>query len=128
MDSTEFHNIIQSLLADEPRYAELAYRFVADAVGFTVERLAAHRHVSARELLEGIRDYSQKEYGVLAPDVLSQWGLHSAEDIGNVVYLMIGAGLLSASPEDDPRDFRIEFSLAGESGHTVALPKLPIID
>ncbi|MDR0932771.1 MAG: hypothetical protein LBM70_07130 [Victivallales bacterium] len=105
---------IDAILKTEPRFAEAAYSFVTDAVTFTVERLPAHRHVSALELLNGVHDYAQKEFGVLGSQVLDQWGIRDASDVGKIVYLLIGSGLLSASKEDAPEDFNVAFPLFDE--------------
>ncbi len=119
---------IAALLEKEPRYQEQAYHFVANAVTFTVGRLPEHRHVSALELLGGVRDYAKLEFGAVAGMVLGEWGLQSASDIGNVVYLLIGTELLSASPEDRPEDFICDFPLCGEAvperSAAVVLPKI----
>ena len=119
---------IAELVGKEPRYPAEAYRFIGEAVSFTVGRLTRHRHVSARELLAGVRDYAHQEYGVLAHEVLTEWGLRTAADVGRVVYLMIGAGLLAASPEDRPEDFECEFAFdappAPAAPSAAVLPKI----
>ena len=122
MDSVSELKIIE-LVKSEPRFTKEAYSFVTDAVSFTVGRLSSHRHVSARELLEGMRDYADKEYGVLAREVLDSWGIRSASDIGDLVYLLIGAELLSASPGDRRSDFDIDFDPAPDAAET-AMPAL----
>ena len=99
MDSV-FENKISELCRTDLRYSSEAYRFVTDAVTFTVQRLEAHRHVTARELLEGMRDYAVNEYGAMAEAVLVSWGVSTASDVGNLVYNLIGVELLSASPGD----------------------------
>ncbi len=112
MEPGEIETKIDAILKMEPRFARDSYSFVAGAVSFTVGRLAAHRHVSAFELLGGVRDFAREEFGVLSYEVLHEWGIRSASDVGRIVYLLIGSGLLSASPEDSPEDFDIDFSLA----------------
>jgi len=101
MDAADIKAKIEAIMREEPRFAEEAYAFVANAVTFTVGRLPAHRHVSALELLGGVRDYAREEFGVLAYEVLYEWGIRSASDVGRIVYLLIGSGLLSAS-KDEP--------------------------
>ena len=108
MDS-ELKNKIFKLEKADPRYAAEAYVFVSEAVNFTVSRLNEHRHVTARELLGGMREFAEKEYGVLARDVLNSWGVFTASDIGDLVYNLIGVELLSASPGDKRSDFDIDY-------------------
>ena len=69
MDAADIKAKIEAIMREEPRFAEEAYAFVANAVTFTVGRLPAHRHVSALELLGGVRDYAREEFGVLAYEV-----------------------------------------------------------
>lgn len=105
----EFENKIALLTERETAYTADAYRFVAEAVNFTVGRLPAHRHVTALELLKGARALAIKEYGAVAHLVLQEFGLRRASDVGKVVYLLISVNLLSASEDDSPEDFNIDF-------------------
>lgn len=108
MDS-EFERKTAILLKQESAYTADAYRFVADAVNYTVDKLPAHRHVSALELLKGARELAIKEYGAVAHEVLHEFGLRTASDVGKVVYLLISVDLLSSSEDDSPEDFDIDF-------------------
>lgn len=101
---------IGRLLMKDARYTPEAYCFVSEAVNYTVSKLDAHRHVSALELLEGAKTFAASKYGVVSALVLDSWGLKTAKDLGNVVYLLISEGILSASDDDDIEDFNIEFS------------------
>jgi uncharacterized repeat protein (TIGR04138 family) len=58
------------------------------------------RHVSAAELLEGIRVYALQEYGPMALTVLRQWGLNSTEDVGEVVFNLVESGKLGKTEVD----------------------------
>ena len=102
---TEFDRKVASLLHKDPRYSSDAYYFVAEAVNFTVDKHQRHGHVSAVELLDGIREFATRKYGVVAGNVLNFWGMKYEADAGNVVFLLIGAGLLRASEDDPPEDF-----------------------
>ena len=123
---------IAQLVASEPAYSADAYRFVSNAVTFTVSRLQKHRHVSALELLKGTGELAVQEYGAVARQVLQEFGIWRASDVGRVVYLLIGAGVLSASEDDDPEDFNVEFDfLPAEdavSEAVLSLQEVPIID
>ncbi|MCQ2378691.1 MAG: hypothetical protein MJ016_05710 [Victivallaceae bacterium] len=97
------------LAATTPRYARDGYDFIVRAVNFTAEKFSRRRHVSARELLGGVRELAESEFGAVFPLVLREWGIATAHDVGFLVYRMIGAGLLCASDEDSPEDFEIDF-------------------
>ena len=132
---------IAELAAKEPAFASEAYSFVTEAVTYTGKILrqkekregksGSRRHLSALELLHGARDYAREEFGAVAGNVLTEWGITTAADFGRVVYLLIDAGVLAASPEDDPRDFEIDFDFAGEGSSADAVPPprlLPFLD
>ena len=110
MSNSNMEQVISRLLVKDPRYTPEAYCFVSEAVNYTVAKLDAHRHVSARELLEGAKSFAAGKYGVVSGLVLESWGLKTACDLGQVVYLLISEGVLSASDDDDIEDFNIEFS------------------
>lgn len=102
---TEFERKVAALLKREPRYRGEAYFFIADAVNFTVSEQKKSGHVSAAQLLDGIRKFAGQKFGVVAADVLAEWGMADESDAGEVVYLLIGAGLLRASEDDRREDF-----------------------
>ena len=105
----EFENKVALLTERETAYTADAYRFVAEAVNYTVGKLPSHRHVTALELLKGARELAIKEYGAVAHAVLQEFGLKTASDVGKVVYLLISVNLLSSSEDDSPEDFDIDF-------------------
>ena len=111
-----------------PNYSVESYQFISDAVAYTIGKLESHRHVSAAELLEGVREYAFSQYGVVAPQVLRRFGLLNARNVGDVVYLLISVKLLSASPDDSPEDFNIKFSWEQEPPVYKKITRLPCLD
>ena len=105
---------ILTLVRDDPRFAYEAYEFVCEAVSHTQDRLGRgggpdeddDRHVSGGELLRGACDLAVREFGLMAPVVFRRWGVRTSDDVGELVFRLIGAGRLSKSDEDDPDDFR----------------------
>jgi uncharacterized repeat protein (TIGR04138 family) len=102
-----FWDAVDALREREPRYRREAYGFVVWALGVTVAALpperrrdAGRRHLSGRELLE------RREFGVLAPTVFREWGVERGEDVGRIVFELVGCAQLSARPEDTIEDFR----------------------
>ena len=63
--SNDFDKKIRELLKTDSRYAADAYSFVSNAVTFTVSRLPEHRHVNAQELILGLREFAENQFGVL---------------------------------------------------------------
>lgn len=82
-----------------------AYLFVFEALDFTVSRLTERRHVSGRELLEGIRDFGLKQFGLLTRTVFAQWGVKTTADFGRIVFLLVEAQLMGKTDQDTLKDF-----------------------
>lgn len=111
---------IEEILQKDPRYPPEAYDFIFDALNFVQLRAQRRtkpaegegpRHVGARELVEGARDLAIEEFGYLAPTVFRLWNLGRTNDLGNLVYNLIGIGEMSQSPEDRREDFDDLFDL-----------------
>lgn len=97
---------IRDVVRKDPRYAYEAYRFVFEGLEFTVRRMGERRHVSGRELLEGIRDLAREQFGGLARMVLAGWGIHRTADFGEMVFHLVEAGLMGKTENDSKEDFR----------------------
>lgn len=69
-------------------------------------RRATERHVSGQELCEAARRYGLQQYGYLAPTVLGSWGIRRTDDIGEIVFNMIGIGQMRKTRADKRDDFR----------------------
>lgn len=98
-------NPLDTVLAKDPRFKPEAYLFVHDALGHTWSRLDHRRHVTGRELLEGIRDLALKSYGPMALAVLNSWGVRTTDDFGAIVFNLVDAEILSKTEEDRIDDF-----------------------
>jgi uncharacterized repeat protein (TIGR04138 family) len=104
-----------SLVAKDPRYKPAAYQFLFESLEFTRSRLAKCRnakvrHVTARELLEGIRLLAIQQFGLLAQTVFNQWGIHSTSDFGELVFNLIEWGEMEKTEEDSRTDFDDAYS------------------
>jgi len=105
MKNPNAEELLQSILAHDPRYTAGAYTFVRDGLDYTVRRLEKPRHVSGQELLEGIREFAIEEFGPMAKTILNGWGIERTEDIGEIVFNMIETGLLGKTESDSRADF-----------------------
>ena len=108
-----FWDAVDQIRETDPGYRREAYGFVVAALGVTVqalpaERLAdpARRHLTGRELLDGVIRLARREFGVMAPAVFREWRVTSGEDIGRIVFQLVECQQLSARPEDRIEDFR----------------------
>jgi uncharacterized repeat protein (TIGR04138 family) len=110
MRKLSFDEALSQILAEHPEYTEDAYHFVREALDFTVKLMGKPvegpgRHVSGKELLEGIRQYALKEYGPLSRTVLSRWGVTRCEDFGQIVFNLVEKGILGKTEHDRREDF-----------------------
>jgi len=111
MQKIGFAEALDSIVRSDPRYQRDAYVFLRDALDFTTKQQkkvkgTTIRHVSGPELLEGVRHYALKEFGPMVMTVFDSWGIHTSEDIGNMVFNLIGAGIFGKTEEDSIEDFR----------------------
>ena len=110
---------IQKILDKDSRFRPEAYTFINDAVVYTVSKIDAEkeqneRHISGLELLKGIKDFAVSQFGPMAYEVLSFWGLNDSMSIGYVVFNMVDHQLLGKSENDSISDFDNAFDLKEE--------------
>jgi uncharacterized repeat protein (TIGR04138 family) len=111
MQKIGFAETLDSITATDPRYSRDAYVFLRDALDYTTKQQkkvkgGPVRHVAGPELLQGVRQYALKEFGPMVVTVLSYWGIRSCEDIGHMVFNLIGAGIFGKTEEDSIEDFK----------------------
>ena len=111
MQKIGFTEALDSIVAADLRYQRDAYIFLRDALDYTTKQQkkikgATVRHVAGPELLQGVREYAVKEFGPMALSVFSFWGIHRCEDIGHMVFNLIGAGIFGKTDEDSMEDFK----------------------
>ena len=101
---------IQKIVAADPRYPVEAYLFVQEALKHTQRALGRNKldqkHVGGKELLEGIRLFALKTFGPMVPTMLEEWGIHSCEDFGEIVFNMIEHKVASKTDSDTRDDFK----------------------
>jgi uncharacterized repeat protein (TIGR04138 family) len=97
--------ILDQLQERNPRFHPKSYFFVLAALHSVLQELEAPRHISGRELAEGVRDLALDRFGPMARTVLEHWGIHRTGDIGDVVFALVDQGVLIKQDEDRPEDF-----------------------
>src|SRR5205814_447722 len=115
MQKIGFTEALDSIVASDPRYQREAYVFLRDALDFTTKQQkklkgASVRHVAGPELLEGFRQYALREFGPMVLTVFSHWGIESCEDIGQMVFNLIDAGIFGKTDKDSIEDFKAVYS------------------
>jgi uncharacterized repeat protein (TIGR04138 family) len=111
MQKIGFTDALDSVVTNDSRYQRDGYIFLRDALDFATKQQkkikgVTVRHVSGPELLDGVRQYALKEFGPMVMTVFDSWGVHSCEDIGNMVFNLIGAGVFGKTEEDSIEDFK----------------------
>ena len=111
MQKIGFTEALESVVGSDPRYQRDGYIFLRDALDFTTKQHkkvkgVSVRHVSGPELLDGVRQYALKEFGPMVMTVFDSWGIRSCEDIGHMVFNLIGAGVFGKTEQDSIDDFK----------------------
>ena len=121
---------LQQLARDCGQYPTEAYEFVQRGLSYTVQKLygtvadpEACKHVTGRQLCEGLRELALAQWGLMARTVLSQWDIHSTLDFGRIVFSLIEAGQMQKTDEDCLDDFRdvYDFKKAFEAGYRIQM-------
>ncbi|MBA3962445.1 MAG: hypothetical protein H0X40_11160 [Chthoniobacterales bacterium] len=115
MQKIGFAEALDTIVAGDNRFHRDAYVFLRDALDYTTKqqkkaRGAAVRHVAGPELLEGVRLYALKEFGPMVQTVFSYWGINRCEDVGHMVFNLIGAGIFGKTEQDSLDDFKAVYS------------------
>jgi uncharacterized repeat protein (TIGR04138 family) len=115
MQAVNFEEILEKIVAKDPRYLSDGYFFLREALDHTQKivgkaKKGEIRHVTGQELLSGIREYALSQYGPMTLTVLEEWGIHSCEDFGEMVFNMVANNLLAKTEKDSREDFKDGYS------------------
>lgn len=113
-DPIDFWDAVDEIRRRDGRFGPDAYAFIMDVLEYTIRGLEERRHVSAVELLDGLRRFAHERYGVMSLTLLENWGIRTTSDIGDIVFQLVDAGVLSRQDGDDRDHFDDVFDL-----HTV---------
>ena len=105
---------ITDIAEKDGRYSKEAFIFILTALEYTLSQLSERRHLTGQEFSKGIAEYARDQYGYLARTVLAHWGVTTTRDYGEIVYLLIGIGLMSKTEEDTIEDFFDVYDFASE--------------
>jgi uncharacterized repeat protein (TIGR04138 family) len=101
--------IMDRLRERNPQFQDAAYVFVLSALHFVLERLPEPRHITGRELVEGVRDLALERFGPMARTVLDHWGVKATADVGRIVFALVDTGILIKQDDDLLTDFEKVF-------------------
>jgi uncharacterized repeat protein (TIGR04138 family) len=109
---------IEQVVDEVGLYPLEAYEFVQRGLQYTIQHIhgsekardaSANRHVSGRELSEGLREFALLQWGMLARSVLRRWNITRTDDFGRIVFALVGSGYMTTTEEDTIEDFRNVF-------------------
>jgi len=114
MQCLNFEDAIGHIVQADARYQYGAYMFVQEALKYTQKMLGRTasgqpQHVGGKELIEGVKGYALESYGPMAMTVLAEWGIHSCDDVGEIVFMLIAHKLASKNDADSRDDFKNGF-------------------
>ena len=118
---------LREIVLQDPRYKIDAYYFILETLDFARTHLRMGRavkerapsvweeeadepedgtsHISGADWCEALRIRSQWMFGFMAKTVLNQWGIHTTDDVGRIVYNMVDHHKIRVAAEDRPEDF-----------------------
>ena len=121
----ELDDIIFEICETDPRYSIEAYTFVLEALSFTQKKFKRVKHVSGKELLEGIKILLMEKFGPMTLTVLKHWGVKRTEDFGSIVFNLVSRKVLSKTEEDSLESFKdvYDFEMVFDKGYRRGLHK-----
>ncbi|MEW5894365.1 MAG: Minf_1886 family protein [Candidatus Omnitrophota bacterium] len=102
----EIDNLIELICLEDPRYHEDAYDFILEALSFSQKKYRRAKHVTGKQMLEGVKELVMKRFGPMGRSVLKYWGINGTEDVGHIVFNLIKKKVLTKSEEDCLEDFK----------------------
>ena len=109
MEIPPFTEAVARICARDRRYTPEAFFFLHEGLMRTLKQVQDKekktRQISGAELSDGLRVYALEQYGPLAMTVLERWGVKTTRDFGEIVFLLLEAGLLGKTDEDKIEDF-----------------------
>jgi uncharacterized repeat protein (TIGR04138 family) len=100
------------LTGKDKRYKIEAYSFVLQGLNLYYIKTGEKRQFSGNELVYGLIDFAQKQFGPLAFSVLKYWGINSTDDLGYIVYNLIDLNLIRKQESDSIEDFFNVFNIS----------------
>ena len=121
----ELEDILEEIAEQDMRYQVDAYEFVLEALSYTQRKYRRSRHVTGKELLEGIKILLMQKFGPMTLTVLKHWGIKTTEDFGNIVFNLVENRVLSKTEDDNIEEFRdgYDFGEVFDSGYRKQLAK-----
>jgi len=121
---------LRKLALADGRYAPEAFRFLLEGLEVAIEHTGRaekegpDRHVTGREVLDGLVVRGRSTFGPLTPRVWRSWGVRQTLDWGHIVFLMVEGGMLNRRESDSIDDFASDLDFEHEFVEAYE-PRLP---
>ena len=104
MEEIDFESdAFEDIVAKDSRYDARAYALLLDVVhGLSGED---DRHVSGGDIMDEFKERVLDQYGPMAYTVLTEWGVRSTEDIGEMMFNLTEARRVRQDDDDTPEAF-----------------------
>lgn len=104
---------LSEIAKDDGRYDVHVFQFLLESLTYSQQLFGKNieseneeeRHVTGQELCEGIRRHALEQFGFMAKTVFEGWGIHTTDDFGEIVYLLIRNKLMAKRESDSIGDF-----------------------
>jgi len=90
------------IVAKDSRYDARAYALLMDCVHFLCRD---GKHISGADILDEFKERALDQYGPMTYTVLTEWGLHCTEDIGEMMFNLTEASRVNKDENDTPESF-----------------------
>ncbi len=90
------------IVAKDGRYAPRAYALLMDVIHYLDE---GEKHMTGYDILEEFKERALDQYGPLTYTVLTEWGVKSCEDIGEMMFNLTEGRRVRKDDEDTPEAF-----------------------
>lgn len=111
---------LRKMANEDGRYSPEAYQFLFEGLEEAIQMTGrshlegTERHVTGRDVVQGLVVHARRSFGPLTPQVWRSWGIHGPIDWGHCVFVMVEAGFLSRQESDTIEDFRFDLDLDAE--------------
>ena len=104
MEEIDFtSDTFDDIVAKDSRYNARAYALLLDVVHYLSGEDG--RHVSGEDILDEFKERALDQYGPLTYTVLTEWGLQSTEDIGEMMFNLTDSKRIGKDDDDSPESF-----------------------
>ena len=103
MEEIDFEaDTFEDIVARDDRYDGRAYALLMDVVHYLTKDGA---HANAEEIMDEFRETALDQFGPLAYRVLTEWGLKSCEDIGEMMFNLAESHRIGKDENDTHESF-----------------------